>query len=104
MDEKYRHILLPLDAIHPHMDWVEDYMSHMESSRRKMYVHDQWKTTKQANFQEKLLRHISCTRWPLWRKSTHLDVCFHPLTNGRELIHWMCSHGSFAWSVIPFPC
>ena len=31
----HRHILLSLDAIQPHMCWVEDYMSHMESSWRK---------------------------------------------------------------------
>ena len=79
-------------------------MSHMESSCRKIYAHDQWKETKQANFQEKLLRNISCTRWPLWRKSTHLDGCLHPFINGRDLIHWICSCEPFGWSVIAFPC
>ena len=33
-------------------------------------------------------------------KITHLDGCLHPLTNGRDSIHWMCSHGPFGWSVI----
>ena len=32
-----------------------------------------------------------------------MDGCFHPLTNGRDLNHYMCSHGSFGLSVIPFP-
>ena len=32
------------------------------------------------------------------------DGCLHPLTNGIELSHWMCSHGPFGWSVITFPC
>ena len=47
--EKYRNIFLPLDAIHAHMDWVEYYMSHMESSCKKNYAHDQWKATKKAD-------------------------------------------------------
>ena len=79
-------------------------MSHMESSCRKISAHDQWKADKQANFQEKLLRKIYCTRWYLWRKSTHLDRCLHPLDGGRELSHWMCSHGPFGLSVILFSC
>ena len=40
----------------------------------------------------------------MWRKTTHLDGFLHHLTSGRELSHWMCSHGSFGLSVIPFPC
>ena len=105
MEKKHRHILLPFDSIHSHMDWVEGYISHIEYSRRNVSSHEQWKLAKKANFQEKLLTNISCTRWPLWRKSTHLDVCFHlhflmpffiqlhPLsgTCGRELIHWSCT-------------
>ena len=97
--QPYRHIFLSLDSIQPHMDWVEDYMSHMESSCRKNSAHDQWKVDKQANCQEKLLRKISCIRWYLWRKSTQLDRCLHPLTSGRELSHWKCSHGPFSWSI-----
>ena len=61
--QQHRRKLLALDAIHPHMDWVEEYMSHMDSSCRKMSAHDQWKEAKQANCQEKLLRNISCIRW-----------------------------------------
>ena len=37
--QPHRNILLSLDVIQPHMDWVEDYMSHMESSCRKNYAH-----------------------------------------------------------------
>ena len=36
----HRHIWLSLYAIQPHVDWVEDYMSHMESSCRKISAHD----------------------------------------------------------------
>ena len=79
-------------------------MSHMESSCRKLYARDQWKVAKQANYQEKLLRNISCTRWFMWRKFTHLDGCLHPLTSDRDLIHWMCSIGPLGWSVITLPC
>ena len=33
--QPHRNILLSLATIQPHVDWVEDYMSHMESSCRK---------------------------------------------------------------------
>ena len=33
----HRHIWLSLDAIQPHVDWLEDYMSHMESSCRNFF-------------------------------------------------------------------
>ena len=36
--QPHRHILLALDAIHRHMDGVEDYMSHMESSCRFFFM------------------------------------------------------------------
>ena len=102
--QKHSQIFLPLYSIHPHMDQVEYYMSHIESSYRKNSTHDQWKEAKQANCQEKLLRNISCIRWPLWRNSTHLDVCLNPLMSCRDLSHWMCSHVPFGQSVITFPC
>ena len=76
----------------------------MEYACRNCFAHGRWKGTKQASCQEKLLRHIYCTRWPLWRKSTYLDGYLHPLSSGRELIQWMCSHGSFGLSVILVPC
>ena len=63
--QTHRHILLSLDSIHPHVDWVEYYMSYMDSSFRKRSAHDQWKENKQAIGQEKLLSKISCIRWYL---------------------------------------
>ena len=41
--QPHRNILLSPDAIQTHLDWVEYYMSHMESSFKKHYAHDQWK-------------------------------------------------------------
>ena len=38
--QPHRNILLSLAAIQPHLDWVEDYMSHMESSCRKISAHE----------------------------------------------------------------
>ena len=100
--QPHRHILLSLDAIQPHMDWVEDYMSHMESSCRKNSANEQWKAAEQANCQEELMRKISCIRWSWWRKSTQVDGFLYSLTNGRDLSHWKCSHGPFGWSVRTF--
>ena len=60
--QPHRHILLSLDSIQINVDWVGDYMSHMESSCRKMFAHDQGKRDKKEKFQEKLLRKISCIR------------------------------------------
>ena len=77
-------------------------MSHMESTCRNFFAHNQWKEDKQANWKEKLLRKISCIRWYLWRKSTQLDIFLHHLTSGRELIHWKCSHRPFGRSVCTF--
>ena len=56
--QPHRHIWMSLDVIPPHVDWVEYYMSHMESSCIKLLAHYQWKEDKQTNCQEKLLRII----------------------------------------------
>ena len=76
----------------------------MESYCINISAHGLWKEAKKEIFQEKLLRHISCTRWPMWRKFRKLDGWLHPLTSGRDFNHWMCSHGCFGLSVFPFPC
>ena len=47
--QSHKNILLTLYAIQTHMDWVEYYMSHMESSCRKISAHEQWKAAKKAN-------------------------------------------------------
>ena len=49
--QPHRNILLSLDGIQLNVDWVEDYMSHMESSCRKMSAHDQGKGDKKEKFQ-----------------------------------------------------
>ena len=68
--QPHRNILLSLAAIQTHVDWVEDYMSHMESSCRKIYAHEQWKAVEQSNCQEELMRKTSCIKWSWWRKYT----------------------------------
>ena len=68
--QPHKHILLSLDAIQQHMDWVEYYMSRMEYSYGKISAHEQLKAIEKANCQEELMRKISCIRWPLWRIST----------------------------------
>ena len=45
------------------------------------------------------MRKTSCIKWSWWRKYTQLDGFLYPMTNGRELSHWKCSHGTFGWSV-----
>ena len=44
-------VFMSLDAIQKHMDWVEDYMSHMDSSYKKISAHEQWKEAEQENCQ-----------------------------------------------------
>ena len=74
--QPHRNIFLSLASIQPHVDWVEDYMSHMESSCKNIYAHDQWKVDKKANCQEKLLRKISCIILYLWRNPHNwIDSC-----------------------------
>ena len=68
--QPHRNILLSISSIKPHVDWVEHYMSHMESSCRKKYAHDQWKVGEQENCKEELIRKVYCIRWYLWRKYT----------------------------------
>ena len=58
-------------------------MSHMESSLKNIFVDGRWKKAKQTSFQDKLLRHLSSTRFTLWRKHTYLYGLLHPLTSGR---------------------
>ena len=65
----------------------------------KSFAHEQWKEAKQANCQEDLMRKISCIKWSWCRKSTQLDGLLYPMTSGRELSNWRCSHGNFGWSV-----
>ena len=100
--QPHMNIFLSLNVIQPHMDWVEDYMSHMESSCRKISAHEQWKVVEQANCQEELMRKISCIKWSWLRKYTQLDGFLYPLTRGRDLIHWKCSHGPSGWIVSTF--
>ena len=38
--QPHRNIMLSLDSIQPHVDWVEYYMSHMESYCRKISSHE----------------------------------------------------------------
>ena len=68
--QPHRNILLSPVAIQKHVDWVEDYMSHMESSCRKMSADEQWKASEQSNCQEELMRKTSCIKWSWWRKYT----------------------------------
>ena len=53
------HIWPPFDAIHPYMDWVEDYMEHMETPCRMSYAHVMWKRVVQASFHDEIgIQHV----------------------------------------------
>ena len=108
MEKKHRNILIPFYAIHPHRDWVEDYMSHMEYACKKISSHGWWKEANQESFQEKFLRHnIYLKQGGLCGGNPHIwmDACtLWPVAESwaigcvdMDLLVWLSFHSLVGW-------